>query len=94
MTRILLGPVGAIIVLTVMYIGFDANSLAGTVVLLSLSVAGLALYFLPAIVANRRGHPATAALTALNLLLGWTLIGWVAALVWALMPIDNNKIST
>jgi hypothetical protein len=43
-----------------------------------------ALYFLPAIVAHGRAHPKTTAIFTLDLLLGWTLVGWVAALVWAL----------
>jgi hypothetical protein len=42
------------------------------------------LYFLPSIVASKRDHPQLVAIIALNVLLGWTLIGWVAALVWAL----------
>ena len=42
-----------------------------------------ALYFLPAIVARRRRHHNTAAITALNLLAGWTAVGWVVAFVWA-----------
>jgi hypothetical protein len=45
----------------------------------------LAVYFLPWIVANHRRHHNQAALFSLNLFLGWTLIGWVVALVWALM---------
>jgi len=40
------------------------------------------IYFLPAII-GRKKRDATA-LATLNLLLGWTLIGWVGALVWAL----------
>lgn len=40
------------------------------------------LYFLPFIVAaNRNRQPG--AIFILNLLLGWTLVGWVVALVWA-----------
>jgi Zn-dependent protease with chaperone function len=42
-----------------------------------------ALYFLPALIAwTRKNH--TAAIFALNLFLGWTVIGWVIALVMAL----------
>lgn len=41
------------------------------------------LYFIPAIVAGQRGHANTGAIIALNLLLGWTFLGWVAAMVWA-----------
>jgi hypothetical protein len=50
-------------------------------------IAGLmGLYFLPTAVAfeKKRNHHNKGAIFALNLLLGWTLIGWVGALVWAL----------
>jgi hypothetical protein len=42
------------------------------------------LYFLPAIVANNRKHPNSGPILVINLLLGWTFLGWVGALVWAL----------
>jgi hypothetical protein len=42
-----------------------------------------AIYFLPAIVAWCRGHRNEYAIGILNMLLGWTFIGWVIALVWA-----------
>lgn len=41
------------------------------------------IYFLPAIIANRRHHRNSYAITVLDTLLGWTLIGWIGALVWA-----------
>ncbi len=41
-------------------------------------------YFVPAFVADLRGHHNTSAIMALNLLLGWTVLGWIAALIWAL----------
>jgi hypothetical protein len=42
----------------------------------------LVLYFVPSAVAwNKRNF---AAVCALNFFLGWTLIGWVVALAWAL----------
>ena len=40
------------------------------------------LYFLPTIIAF--GSYRAGAIFALNLFLGWTLLGWVGALVWAL----------
>ena len=46
---------------------------------------GFALYFLPTIIAQARGHRNWIALAALNLLAGWTVIGWIGALVWALV---------
>lgn len=44
----------------------------------------LAFYFVPALLAGSRHHPRTTAVALTNLLLGWTLIGWIACLVWAL----------
>lgn len=41
-------------------------------------------YFTPWIVAALRGHRQKYAILALNLFMGWTVIGWVLALVWAL----------
>jgi hypothetical protein len=43
----------------------------------------LALYFLPWVVAGYRGHRNAMAIGVLNILLGWTVLGWVAAMVWA-----------
>lgn len=45
--------------------------------------AAIALYFLPAWNANRRNKKNTNAIALLNLLLGWTIIGWVVALIWS-----------
>jgi hypothetical protein len=42
-----------------------------------------ALYFLPSIVAKRRNHPRYEQILLFNFLLGWTVVGWVAALVEA-----------
>lgn len=55
--------------------------LIGTVLLL---VAALAIYFLPTIVARQRGHKNHVAIFVLNFFTGWTFLGWVVALVWAL----------
>ena len=44
----------------------------------------MGLYFLPAITAWMRGHHSKWAIIALNILLGWTIIGWVGALIWSL----------
>lgn len=44
----------------------------------------IALYCLPTIVAGGRHLPQTAGIAMLNLFLGWTFIGWVAALIWAI----------
>jgi hypothetical protein len=43
------------------------------------------IYFTPAITAFESKKKNSIAIFTLNLLLGWTLIGWVLALVWALI---------
>ena len=48
-------------------------------------VVGLVVYFVPTIVAGFRSHTQTMAIFALNLLLGWSLLGWIGALIWALL---------
>ena len=45
----------------------------------------LAGYFLPTVVAGFRGHKNTLAIFLLNLFLGWTLIGWLGALIWSVL---------
>ena len=43
-----------------------------------------AIYLLPSYVGYARRHPNGHAIFALNLFLGWTLLGWVFSLVWSL----------
>jgi hypothetical protein len=45
---------------------------------------GFVFYFLPAIIAFARRKRDTGGILLLNFFLGWTAIGWVIALVWAL----------
>ena len=49
-----------------------------------LPLIGLALiYLIPTFAAYSRGHRQATAIAALNVLLGWTILGWVGALIWA-----------
>ena len=52
----------------------------------------LALYFASTIVAAVRKHHNAVAIWALNLLLGWTVIGWIAVLVWALTAVQRREV--
>ena len=47
-------------------------------------LAGLAVYFIPTFIAFGKHKSNRGAVFALNFFLGWALIGWVIALVWAL----------
>ncbi|MCW4469714.1 superinfection immunity protein [Flavobacterium sp. MFBS3-15] len=43
----------------------------------------LLLYFLPAYIASNRRAVDRTLIFVLNLLVGWTFIGWIAMLIWA-----------
>lgn len=50
-------------------------------------LAGLiALYWAPSLIGGTRHVRHTGPLFAINLLLGWTVLGWIIALVMALWP--------
>jgi hypothetical protein len=61
---------------------------------LILGVIGAFFYFIPMVVALARGHPQATAISVLNLLAGWTFIGWVGAIVWACMRIPEERAPT
>ena len=44
----------------------------------------IVLYFLPALIASVRHANSGGLIFLLNLFAGWTVVGWFAALVWAL----------
>lgn len=44
---------------------------------------GFFMYFLPSIIALLRSKRDTLAIFLLNLFLGWSVVGWIVALVWA-----------
>jgi Superinfection immunity protein len=51
---------------------------------------GLLAYFLPSIIGHDKRS--FAGIFVLNLLLGWTLIGWIVALIWACT--DEHRVPT
>jgi hypothetical protein len=51
---------------------------------LPFSLVGLALYFLPTIIVLARRKKNVLGPILVNVLLGWTVIGWIVALIWAL----------
>lgn len=50
------------------------------------------VYFIPTIVAGKRGHPNGTPIFLLNLFLGWTALGWLAALIWSASAITDHAV--
>ena len=47
-------------------------------------IVGLVIYFAPSIVAHIKGHEREASIIFANLVLGWTIIGWIVIWIWTL----------
>lgn len=55
---------------------------------------GLAVYFLPLAIAYNRDHRSYNAIGVVNFLFGWTVIGWLWALIWSLTGnIESHPVS-
>ena len=61
----------------------DLNSF-GKIMAYSFFIVAPALYFLPTYEAVSNDNPNITSIALINILLGWTLLGWVVALVWAI----------
>lgn len=51
----------------------------------------VAVWLVPAFVARYRGHRSALAITMLTVLLGWSVIGWIIAMVWACTGDDRPE---
>lgn len=57
----------------------------------ALTVAGLAAYFFPVIIAYCRNIERLDGLAVFNFVAGWTLFGWFFALGWALLATSRDN---
>ena len=60
--------------------------------MLFLLFIALGIYFIPTSIAMMRGSNLTAAILVVNLFFGWTIIGWVGALVMAVLPKQKDQV--
>ena len=64
----------------------DKQDLISLAEVAAIGLAIAMIYAAPALIAAWRRHRRAEQIALLNLLLGWTVIGWLALLVWALRP--------
>ena len=66
------------------------EALDGLIGLFALAFFGV-VYFTPGLLAAIRRHHNTLPIFALNLLFGWTIIGWFAAVIWSLTSPPKDR---
>jgi hypothetical protein len=57
-------------------------------------IAALIVYLAPSMIADARGRNDALLVTMVNILLGWTVIGWFAALAWARHPVSERRMAS
>ena len=65
----------------------EATALGGFILLVIFGL-GLIIYFFPWFIAMMRSSKYSAVVFVINLFLGWSGLGWVLALVFAVLPQD------
>lgn len=74
-----------IIILIGIILECSTNGAGGGLAFALIASIAIELYFLPTSIADSRRHRNTTIIFIINLFFGGTIIGWVAALVWALI---------
>ena len=64
--------------------------MTSTELILVLIIFFLWIYFLPFVISCFTDHPNKFSLFILNLFLGWTFIGWVISLIWAVYNFEKE----
>jgi hypothetical protein len=57
-----------------------------------LLLVAVVLYFLPTAIASVRKIEGQGMVAAINVILGWTLLGWLVALIWAVGAKGNDDL--
>jgi cation transporter-like permease len=60
----------------------EVGTAIGVGLLIFLAI-GFIAYFVPSMIALGRRHPKKGQIILVNVLLGWSLVGWIVSLVWA-----------
>ncbi|RAW93832.1 MULTISPECIES: superinfection immunity protein [unclassified Photorhabdus] len=61
---------------------------------LALAITFLFIYFAPTYVASRRMHKHIYFVAFVNIIVGWTIIGWLGCMAWALTKQEIDSVIT
>ena len=67
------------------------NNFDGLMLVLGVVGTAIAIYFIPAMVGKGRDINSGGALFLVNLLFGWTLIGWFICIIWAVAGATKSQ---
>lgn len=71
-----------------------SSSVAQTTILIVVILfVTVLIYLIPTIIAVKKSHPNKVAIILIDIFLGWSLIGWLGALVWACINPSEEKTS-
>lgn len=85
------GIIEAIICVIIVICMFTINYSDSIIFAIVCLYIGLHFYFLPSLIADKKRTEYTAAIFAINLFLGATVIGWIGSLIWALTLPNLSK---
>lgn len=71
----------------------DLHMLGSRIEHFAFSTAAALVYLIPAFLALHRKHANTTSIVLLNILGGWTLLGWIGAIVWATLREADSPLS-
>lgn len=86
--KILIGSI-ILLVAGVVLFGITDAIVCLALVYISIVIFSIIIYFVPSIMAYDKQHSQKQTILLINFLLGWTVIGWIASLIWA--NIETNK---
>ena len=63
------------------------------ILVIILCILGTLAYFLPTIIAIKKKHANSVIIALLNIIIGWTFLGWIGCLVFACIDADGSRAS-
>lgn len=74
-------------------VGSGGDSQQWSIIMIGVMI-GLFIYLLPAFIAYERAHANRHAILLINLLFGWSVIGWIGSLVWSVTSSRTHATSS
>jgi uncharacterized membrane protein len=65
----------------------------GSTATILMLMAIVLIYMLPTFIAFGREHPRRQDVAVINILFGWTLIGWIGAFLWAALAETPDELA-